>query len=91
MHYEGPFVNSAQCGALRSQYFRSFANHDALDSLPMLNSPAAVHMMTVAPEIEGGIELVRAVETNGVGLFPSDIRARDSTFSTKRLLPARDT
>ena len=24
VHYEGPFVNSAQCGALRSEFFRSF-------------------------------------------------------------------
>ena len=65
VHYEGPFVNSAQCGALRSQYFRSFASHDALDSLPMLSGPAAVHMMTVAPEIEGGIELARELKERG--------------------------
>jgi N-acetylglucosamine-6-phosphate deacetylase len=58
VHYEGPFVNSAQCGALRQQYFRVFVDNDSLDSLPRLANPAAVHMMTIAPEIEGGIELV---------------------------------
>ncbi|MEP6719177.1 MAG: N-acetylglucosamine-6-phosphate deacetylase [bacterium] len=65
VHYEGPFVNSAQCGALRPQYFRSLFNDEALDSLPTLSNPAAVHMMTMAPEIEGGIELVQALKQRG--------------------------
>jgi len=65
VHYEGPFVNSAQCGALRPQYFRSFTNNAALDSLPMLSNPAAVHMMTIAPEIEGGIHLVHELKRRG--------------------------
>ncbi|MFN2499433.1 MAG: N-acetylglucosamine-6-phosphate deacetylase [Pyrinomonadaceae bacterium] len=65
VHYEGPFVNSAQGGALRPQYFRSFFNDEALDSLPTLANPAAVHMMTIAPEIEGGIELVQALKERG--------------------------
>ena len=65
VHYEGPFVNSAQCGALRQQYFRSFVNNDALDSLPMLDNPAAVHMITIAPEIEGGIDLVHQLKQRG--------------------------
>jgi N-acetylglucosamine-6-phosphate deacetylase len=65
VHYEGPFVNSAQCGALRQQYFRSFVNNDALDSLPRLANPAAVHLMTIAPEIEGGIDLVHQLKRRG--------------------------
>lgn len=65
VHYEGPFVNSAQCGALRAQYFRHFSQLDALDSLPMLSNPAAVHMMTIAPEIEGGIALVHELKRRG--------------------------
>lgn len=59
VHYEGPFVNVAQCGALRTQYFRTYAERSDLDSLPTIGEPGAVHMTTVAPEIEGGIELVR--------------------------------
>ena len=65
VHYEGPFVSSAQCGALHSQYFRSFAQHDALDSLPTLANTAALHLMTLAPEIEGGIELVHELKRRG--------------------------
>ncbi|MEP6741548.1 MAG: N-acetylglucosamine-6-phosphate deacetylase [bacterium] len=65
VHYEGPFVNTAQCGALRSQYFRAFSSDADLDSLPMLPKPEAVHMMTIAPEIDGGIGLVHELKRRG--------------------------
>lgn len=65
VHYEGPFVNSARCGALRSQYFRTFTNPRDLDRLPMLSNQAAVHMMTIAPEIAGGIDLVHELKRRG--------------------------
>jgi len=58
VHYEGPFVNSAQCGALHGQYFRSYKGAADLDALPVIARPDAVHMMTLAPEIDGGIDLV---------------------------------
>ena len=64
VHYEGPFVNSQQCGALRSQFFRSFSTATELDDLPVLsNGPR--HMITIAPEIDGGIELVRELHARG--------------------------
>jgi N-acetylglucosamine-6-phosphate deacetylase len=59
VHYEGPFVNSAQCGALHAQFFRSFAGPGDLDDLPKLTPGNAKHMITLAPEINGGVELVR--------------------------------
>lgn len=59
LHYEGPFVNAAQCGALRTAYFRTFAGASDVGALPVLNEKSAVHLITIAPEIEGGIELVR--------------------------------
>ncbi len=59
LHYEGPFVNTAQCGALRTAYFRTFKDAADLDALPSLNGASAAHMITVAPEVEGGIALVR--------------------------------
>jgi N-acetylglucosamine-6-phosphate deacetylase len=64
VHYEGPFVNSAQCGALRAQFFRSFSNVSDLDELPLIG-PGAKHMITVAPEVDGGIELVRELDRRG--------------------------
>src|SRR5258708_32290138 len=65
VHYEGPFVNSGQCGALHRDYFRTFLRSSDLDSLPTLPQPGTVHMMTMAPEIEGGIELVRELNSRG--------------------------
>ena len=58
VHYEGPFVNSEQCGALHREHFRTFKNVEDLEQLPTISNPEAIHFMTLAPEIEGGIELV---------------------------------
>ncbi|HXD30680.1 MAG TPA: N-acetylglucosamine-6-phosphate deacetylase [Pyrinomonadaceae bacterium] len=65
VHYEGPFVSSLQCGALHRQHFRSFKNRTELDSLPRLQGADAIHMMTLAPEIEGGIDLVGELTKRG--------------------------
>jgi N-acetylglucosamine-6-phosphate deacetylase len=65
VHYEGPFVNNLQCGALHSQFFRSFAGASDLDDLPRLTDERAKHMITVAPEIAGGVELVRELSRRG--------------------------
>ena len=59
LHYEGPFINSAQCGALRPPYFRTFTASSDVDPLRKVNIEGAVHLTTVAPEIPGGIELIK--------------------------------
>jgi N-acetylglucosamine-6-phosphate deacetylase len=65
VHYEGPFVSSEQCGALHREHFRTFKSVAELDSLPTITSEGAVHMITVAPEIECGIELIRELRQRG--------------------------
>jgi N-acetylglucosamine-6-phosphate deacetylase len=65
VHYEGPFVNTEQCGALHRERFRTFRSHSDLDSLPTIKCEGAVHMTTVAPEIDGGIELIRELRERG--------------------------
>lgn len=65
VHYEGPFVNSAQCGALRAQFFRTFLDAHDIDDLPALEKRDAKHLMTVAPEIDGGVNLVRELSRRG--------------------------
>jgi N-acetylglucosamine-6-phosphate deacetylase len=65
VHYEGPFVNDQQCGALHREHFRTFKSVDDLNSLPVLKNGGATHMMTVAPEIDGGIELVKELTKRG--------------------------
>lgn len=59
VHYEGPFVNLAQCGALRTKHFKTYDAPAVLDALPTLRTPGARHMTTLAPEIAGGLELIK--------------------------------
>lgn len=62
VHYEGPFVNEKQCGALRVEYFKTYENRV---DLPKLKAENAVHLITLAPEIAGGIELIRELKRQG--------------------------
>ena len=63
VHYEGPFVNSAQCGALHTEYFKTYSGPTDLDGLPVPDG--LVRMTTLAPEIEGGVDLVRELKSRG--------------------------
>jgi N-acetylglucosamine-6-phosphate deacetylase len=56
VHYEGVFANENMCGALRPEYFKSGQWLVAGGRLPRLRK--GVHMTTIAPEVEGGIELI---------------------------------
>jgi N-acetylglucosamine-6-phosphate deacetylase len=56
VHYEGVFANEKMCGALRPEFFKTFTGRE-LEDLPTLSK--GVHLTTFAPEIEGGIELVK--------------------------------
>lgn len=81
IHYEGVFANESRCGALRKGYFREFSE-DSLDELPI---PAeGVKLMTLAPEIEGGIDLVGALADRGwiasAGHTSAPVEVLDSAF-----------
>ena len=65
MHYEGPFLSSEQCGALHREHFRTLRNAADLNSLPTITREGAIQMMTLAPEIDGGVELVRKLRQRG--------------------------
>lgn len=65
VHYEGPFVNSEQCGALHREHFRTFKSIADLDSLPAMAGEPAIHLMTLAPETEGGIDLIKELNRRG--------------------------
>lgn len=79
IHYEGPFVNSAQCGALHKEYFKTYSGSE---DLAFLVSPEnAVRMITLAPEISGGVELVRELKARGwvisIGHTRADLKVLD--------------
>lgn len=63
VHYEGPFVNTAQCGALHTEYFKTYSSPADLDLLPLPSN--GVRMITIAPEVAGGVELVRELKRRG--------------------------
>ena len=79
IHYEGPFVNSTQCGALHTEYFKAYSGPGDLDSLPVPEN--SVRMITMAPEVDGGIELVRELERRGwvisIGHTRADLQLLD--------------
>ena len=65
LHYEGPFVNEQQCGALRTAYFRQYQSAADLDGLQEVAAAGAIHLTTLAPEVLGGIELTRELARRG--------------------------
>ena len=79
VHYEGPFVNTAQCGALHTEYFKTYSGPEDLNSLPLPEN--AMRMITLAPEVSGGIELVRELKTRGwvisIGHTRADLKVLD--------------
>jgi len=85
VHYEGPFVNSVQCGALHAEFFRSFSGPGDLDDLPRLSDDSAKHLITLAPEIAGGVELVRELTRRGwivsLGHTRADFEVLDNAFA----------
>jgi N-acetylglucosamine-6-phosphate deacetylase len=78
VHYEGVFANEKMCGALRPEFFKIFTGSEVA-KLPRLKR--GVHMMTVAPEVEGGIRLVSELRHQGwvvsIGHTRADINILD--------------
>jgi N-acetylglucosamine-6-phosphate deacetylase len=79
VHYEGPFVNSKQCGALHTEYFKSYSRPEDLEFLVVPEN--GVRMITLAPEVSGGVELVRELKKRGwvisIGHTRADLKVLD--------------
>ncbi len=79
VHYEGPFVNPEQCGALHTECFSTYSGPGALNSLPVPEN--GVRMMTMAPEVSRGVELVRELKARGwvisIGHTRADLKVLD--------------
>lgn len=80
VHYEGPFVNTKQCGALHTEYFKSYARPEDLEFLVVPERGA--RMITLAPEVDGGVELVRDLKARGwvisIGHTRADLQVLDA-------------
>jgi N-acetylglucosamine-6-phosphate deacetylase len=87
LHYEGPFVNTAQCGALHTEYFKTYSGPEDLDALPVPEN--AVRMITLAPEIAGGVDLVRELKRRGWVISVGHTRAGLQVLDEARAAGAR--
>lgn len=76
VHFEGPFVNRNRCGALNPRYFKTY------DKGPRTIEPFAINgaLMTLAPEIDGGIALIRDLAARGVRVFIGHSQADPETL-----------
>jgi len=80
IHLEGPFVSAARCGALRRSCFLDGSGPKTLDAFfEALGDPPGRLMTTLAPEIPGGLAVVRAFAKRG---FLISIGHTDADAST---------
>ena len=83
VHYEGVFANEKMCGALRPQFFKNFKNGDEVNRLPKLKK--GVHLTTLAPEVENGIELIKELRKQNwivsIGHTKADTQTLDLAFA----------
>jgi N-acetylglucosamine-6-phosphate deacetylase len=67
LHFEGPFLNAARCGALDRRTFLDGSQWDefcaAIGEEHLVGMPA--RLITIAPEVPGGLELIRAAVAAG--------------------------
>jgi N-acetylglucosamine-6-phosphate deacetylase len=89
LHYEGPFINEAQCGALRTRYFRTYESGGELEDLATPAVGEAARMMTLAPEVPGGVELVRELTRRGWVVSVGHTRAGVEVLERARAAGAR--
>lgn len=83
VHYEGVFANEKMCGALRPEYFRS--GRWAGDGGQLPKPAQGACMTTLAPEIEGGIEVIKELVKDGwivsIGHTKADSATLDAAFN----------
>src|SRR5581483_12332232 len=88
IHFEGPFVSRNRCGALKTEHFRTYDGDPR--SIQVFTgsgngNPGYTRLMTLAPEIDGGLELIRALTAAGVrsliGHTEADPATLDAAFA----------
>jgi N-acetylglucosamine-6-phosphate deacetylase len=72
IHFEGPFVSHEKCGALQRRHFRTYSGDPQSIAVFTQRENASLHYartMTLAPETEGGINLIEELTRNQVRSF----------------------
>ncbi|MFI5197265.1 MAG: N-acetylglucosamine-6-phosphate deacetylase [Thermoanaerobaculia bacterium] len=90
LHFEGPFVSAARCGALRRSCFLDGSDPRTLDAFfEALGDPPGRLMTTLAPEIPGGLAVVRAFAKKGFLISIGHTDAGASTLDAALAAGAR--
>jgi N-acetylglucosamine-6-phosphate deacetylase len=82
VHFEGPFVNENRCGALKLELFRTYDRDPRSIELFTRDqdTPPLARLMTLAPEVSGGIELICELTRNSVRVFIGHSQADPDTL-----------
>nr|QZD57764.1 N-acetylglucosamine-6-phosphate deacetylase [Glycomyces sp. TRM65418] len=64
VHYEGPYISAAKCGAHRTDVLRDPDLSELTELLEAGNG--AVKMVTIAPELDGALEAIEFLDQRGV-------------------------
>jgi len=82
IHFEGPFVSHQRCGALQPEHFRVYDGDPRSIETFTTREGGAPHsrLMTLAPEISGGIELTRELTDRGLRVFIGHTQADPETL-----------
>lgn len=80
IHFEGPFVSEHRCGALRREHFRTFDGDPRSVDLFTTGSSRLRRVMTLAPEIQGGLDLSRELTSGGLRVFIGHSQADPTTL-----------
>src|SRR5438270_75086 len=83
IHFEGPFVSRNRCGASKTAHFRTYdGDRRAIQVFAgsRKSNLSYARLMTLAPEIDGGLELIRALAASGVRPFIGHTEADPETL-----------
>jgi N-acetylglucosamine-6-phosphate deacetylase len=90
LHFEGPFVSRARCGALHPRDFLDGTDDLALGAFfEVASSAPGRGMTTLAPEIPGGIAVVREFVRRGFVVSIGHTEADAATLEAARAAGAR--
>lgn len=64
VHYEGPYISAAKCGAHRAEALRDPDLSELTELIEAGNG--AVKMVTIAPELDGALEAIEFLDQRGV-------------------------
>lgn len=93
VHFEGPFVSRNRCGALQTRHLRAFDGDQRSIELFIRSATGSglgvSSLITVAPEIEGGLDLVKRLADGDDRVFIGHTEADPETLDLAAQAGAR--